>query len=93
MSQMALFSSDTDDPSVSDVAGLLACSGQTVPMAGGTRVSVVVDAQWRARALAQELELIGLAVEIARPRRARRWCAPCRLRCSTICGDRGRRVR
>ncbi|HNP58345.1 MAG TPA: hypothetical protein PK331_16735 [Gordonia sp. (in: high G+C Gram-positive bacteria)] len=66
MSQMALFSSDTDDPSVSDVAGLLACSGQTVPMAGGTRVSVVVDAQWRARALAQELELIGLAVEIAR---------------------------
>lgn len=63
---MALFSSDTDDPSVADIAGLLACNGQALPMAGGTRVSVVVDAQWRARALAQELEMIGLAVEIAR---------------------------
>ncbi|GED96573.1 hypothetical protein [Gordonia crocea] len=66
MSQLAFFSADTDDPSVADVAGLLAGTGQAVPMPGGTRVSVVVDELWRARALAAELELIGLAVEIAR---------------------------
>nr|WP_212763588.1 hypothetical protein [Gordonia araii] len=44
---------------------MLAGTGQAVPMAGGTRVSVVVDEQWRARALAEELEAIGIAVEIA----------------------------
>lgn len=64
MSQLAFFSADTDDPSIADVAGLLAGTGQAVPMSGGTRVSVVVDADWRARALADELEAISLAVEI-----------------------------
>ena len=70
MSQLAFFSADTDDPSVADVAGLLASTGQAVPMPGGTRVSIVVDDQWRARALATELELAGLAVEIARSEEA-----------------------
>ncbi|MFT4201403.1 hypothetical protein [Gordonia sp. (in: high G+C Gram-positive bacteria)] len=64
MSQLAFFSADTDDPSLADVAGLLAGTGQAVPMAGGTRVSVVVDAQWRALALADELTAIGLDVEL-----------------------------
>ncbi len=66
VSQLAFFSADTDDPVVADVAGLLAGTGQAVPMAGGTRVSVVVDGSWRAHALAAELEAIGFAVEIAR---------------------------
>ncbi|MFT3898897.1 MAG: hypothetical protein QM728_01445 [Gordonia sp. (in: high G+C Gram-positive bacteria)] len=64
MSQLAFFSADTDDPSIADVAGLLAGTGQAVPMAGGTRVSVVVDAQWRALALLEELASIGLDVEV-----------------------------
>ena len=55
MSQLAMFSADTDEPSLVDVAGLLAGNGQSVHTATGARVSIVVDEQWRADALVAEL--------------------------------------
>ncbi|MFW0789414.1 hypothetical protein [Gordonia sp. CPCC 205333] len=63
MSQIAMFSADTDEPALADVAGLLAANGQSVHTATGARVSVVVADQWRADVLVAELTAAGLESE------------------------------
>lgn len=63
MSQIALFSADTDEPRLVDVAGLLAGNGQSVHTALGTRVSVVVADRWRADEIVAELTAAGLEAE------------------------------
>ncbi len=65
MSQIAMFSADTDEPTLADVAGLLAANGQSVHTDAGTRISVVVADHWRAAALVEELTATGLQAEIA----------------------------
>lgn len=60
-----MFSADTDEPSLADVAGLLAANGQSAHTSMGTRISIVVDAQWRAEALVDELIATGLDAETA----------------------------
>lgn len=64
MSQLSFFSAETDEPSLDDLSGLLAATGQSITFAGGVRVSVVVDAQWRADALADEIAEAGLSVHV-----------------------------
>lgn len=51
---------------VADLAGVLAAAGQVVTVGGGARLSVVVDADWRARALAEMIVAVGLQAEIIR---------------------------
>ena len=70
MSQLSFFSAESVPPSVSDLTGLLATAGQVVlvgsPRAEGARLSVVVDALWRAVALAEMIAECGLTPEITR---------------------------
>ncbi|MFC4605917.1 hypothetical protein [Rhodococcus kronopolitis] len=66
MNQLSFFSADTVPPNVDDLGGLLAAQGQVVVAGGGARVSVVVDAQWRAEAIAELIAEAGLAVEVTR---------------------------
>ena len=60
MSQMSLFSADTEDPVIDDLAGLLAAQGQSVHTPVGARVSVVVHEQWRADEIAADIAATGL---------------------------------
>lgn len=60
-----MFSAETDEPSLDDLAGILASAGQVVIGAKGARLSVVVTDDWRARALADEIERSGVAAEIS----------------------------
>lgn len=57
-------------PAVADLTGLLAASGQVVLVGSGAesgaRLSVVVDAMWRAEALAEMMIEAGLQPEVAR---------------------------
>lgn len=57
---MSLFSADTEDPVIDDLAGLLAAQGQSVHTSLGARVSVVVPAQWRADEIAADIMTTGL---------------------------------
>lgn len=66
MSQLSFFSAESTPPEASDLAGLLAAQGQAVISAGGARISVVVDAQWRAHAVADVIEASGFDAEITR---------------------------
>lgn len=66
VSQLSFFSAESVPPSVTDLAGVLAGPGQIVVMGGGARLSVVVDAQWRAVALAELISDAGLQPEITR---------------------------
>lgn len=66
MSQLSFFSAESVPPSVTDLAGVLAGPGQIVVAGGGARLSVVVDAQWRAVALAELIDQAGLTPEITR---------------------------
>ncbi|MGB5797709.1 MAG: hypothetical protein WBH51_18195 [Mycolicibacter algericus] len=66
MSQLSFFSADSVPPSVADLAGVLAGPGQIVVMGAEARLSVVVDAQWRAVALAELITEAGLLPEITR---------------------------
>lgn len=50
-------------PSLGDLAGLLAATGQVVRSGPLVRLSAIVDAEWRATAIAQEIEAAGLAAE------------------------------
>jgi hypothetical protein len=52
--QLSLFGVEAQPPSPLDLEGLLAGAGQVVRMGGTARVSVVVDAGWRARVLLAE---------------------------------------
>ncbi|MEB3035029.1 hypothetical protein [[Mycobacterium] nativiensis] len=66
MSQLSFFSAESVPPSVADLAGVLAGPGQIVMAGGGARLSVVVDRQWRAVALAELISDAGLTPEITR---------------------------
>ncbi|MEH0844767.1 hypothetical protein V6U81_20495 [Micromonospora sp. CPCC 205711] len=59
--QLSLFGTEAADPSVADLAGLLAGPGGVVRMGRTARLSVVVDAAWRVHVLVAELALRGLA--------------------------------
>ncbi|MDG3009366.1 hypothetical protein G4X40_04305 [Rhodococcus sp. D2-41] len=72
MSQLSFFSAETQPPAVGDLAGLLAGPGQVVLSAGGrARISMVVDADWRATALARLIHQAGLGAEITRSEEGR----------------------
>ena len=51
--QLSFFAAEAQPPAPSDLAGLLAAGGQCVFTPAGARVSVVLDAPWRAEAVAQ----------------------------------------
>ncbi|MGR6316772.1 hypothetical protein Q2K19_09160 [Micromonospora soli] len=53
--QPSLFSTEAADPSLADLAGLLAGPGEVVRMGGTARLAVVVDAAWRVHVLVAEL--------------------------------------
>ena len=53
-------------PAVTDLTGVLAAAGQVVTVGAGARLSVVVDALWRAAALADMIAAAGLQAEITR---------------------------
>jgi hypothetical protein len=58
--QLSLFGVEASPPTPLDLEGLLAGAGQLVRMGGTARVSIVVDASWRARVLLAECALRGL---------------------------------
>lgn len=66
MSQLSFFSAESVPPAVADLTGVLAAAGQVVTVGGGARLSVVVDAAWRAAALADMIVAVGLKAEITR---------------------------
>ena len=70
VSQLSFFSAEAVPPAVADLTGILAAPGQVVLVGDGAaraaRLSVVVDAQWRAEALAEMIADAGLEPEIAR---------------------------
>ena len=66
MSQLSFFSAEAVPPAVTDLAGVLAAAGQAVMVGEGARLSVVVEADWRAAALADLIVAAGLRAEISR---------------------------
>jgi hypothetical protein len=66
VSQLSFFSAESVPPAVADLTGVLAAAGQVVIVGGGARLSVVVDALWRAAALAEMMTAAGLQAEITR---------------------------
>jgi len=70
VSQLSFFTAESLPPAVTDLAGMLAASGQMVlvgtPDVQGARLSVVVDQLWRAAALAEMIQDAGLTPEITR---------------------------
>lgn len=64
MSQLSFFSAESVPPAVADVTGVLAAAGQVVTVGTGARLSVVVDAVWRAAALAEMMVAAGLQAEV-----------------------------
>jgi hypothetical protein len=66
VSQLSFFSAESVPPAVADLTGVLAAAGQVVSVGGGARLSVVVDAVWRAAALADMMVAAGLKAEITR---------------------------
>ncbi|ULE35064.1 hypothetical protein [Mycobacterium sp. IDR2000157661] len=70
MSQLSFFSAESVPPAVADLTGLLAAPGQVVLVGGpeeqGARLSVVVDAVWRAEGLAEMIIDAGLEPEVSR---------------------------
>ncbi|WP_372441594.1 hypothetical protein [Plantactinospora mayteni] len=58
--QLSLFGVEAADPSVGDLAGLLAGPGELVRMGGTARITIVVDAAWRVHVLVAELARRGL---------------------------------
>ncbi|MET8039533.1 hypothetical protein ABZU25_01565 [Micromonospora sp. NPDC005215] len=59
--QLVFFGAETAEPTVADLAGLLAGPGEVVRMGGTARLSVRVDAAWRVHVLVAELASRGLA--------------------------------
>jgi len=62
--QLSFFSADLAEPVVADLAGLLVAHGQVFTSGGNVQVSVVLDAQWRAEAVAELIREIGLVAEL-----------------------------
>jgi hypothetical protein len=61
---LSIFGVEARPPAPRDLEGLLAGAGQVVRMGGTARVSIVVDAPWRARVLLTECALRGLVASI-----------------------------
>lgn len=66
VSQLSFFSAESVPPAVVDLTGVLAAAGQVVTLGAGARLSVVVDAVWRATALADMMAAAGLEAEVTR---------------------------
>lgn len=66
VSQLSFFSAESVPPAVADLTGVLAAAGQVVVVGDGARLSVVVDALWRASALADMMTAAGLTAELTR---------------------------
>lgn len=66
VSQLSFFSAESVPPAVADLTGVLAAAGQLVTVGDGARLSVVVDAVWRAAALADMIVAVGVQAEITR---------------------------
>jgi hypothetical protein len=66
VSQLSFFSAESVPPAVADLTGVLAAAGQLVTVGDGARLSVVVDAVWRAAALADMMVAAGVQAEITR---------------------------
>jgi hypothetical protein len=64
VSQLSFFSAESVPPAVADLTGVLAAAGQVVIVGNGARLSVVVDAVWRAAALAEMMVATGLQAEV-----------------------------
>ena len=62
--QLSFFSAESVPPAITDLSGLLAGPGQVVTSGPRARVSVVVDAEWRARAIAALITETGCNAEI-----------------------------
>lgn len=71
MAQLSFFSAESVPPAVTDLGGLLAAQGQVVTSKEGARVSVVVDSQWRAEAIAELMREADLDAEIGRSEEGR----------------------
>lgn len=63
MSQLSLFSADLTPPRVEDLGGLLAAHGQISRTGSGTRLSILLTDEWRARALLRELRVRDVQAE------------------------------
>ncbi|MFJ6198817.1 hypothetical protein [Micromonospora sp. NPDC092111] len=59
--QLSLFGTEAADPSVADLAGLLAGPGEVHRMGRTARLSIAVDAAWRVHVLVGELAQRGFA--------------------------------
>jgi hypothetical protein len=57
MSQLSFFSADLTPPRVEDLGGLLATHGQISRSAGGSRLSILLADEWRAKALLREFRV------------------------------------
>ncbi|WP_188942157.1 hypothetical protein [Nakamurella endophytica] len=57
MSQLSLFSADLTAPRSADLGGLLAAHGQVARDEHGVRLSILLSAAWRARALLREFQV------------------------------------
>jgi hypothetical protein len=66
VSQLSFFSAESVPPAVADLTGMLAAAGQVAIVGDGARLSVVVDALWRAAALADMIVAAGVQAEITR---------------------------
>jgi hypothetical protein len=66
VAQLSFFSAESVPPAVTDLTGLLATGGQVVLLDAGARLSVVVEHEWRATALAEMISDAGLEAEISR---------------------------
>ncbi|WP_137725467.1 hypothetical protein [Prescottella subtropica] len=71
MAQLSFFSAESESPAVTDLAGLLAAQGQTAVSGDGVRVSIVVDDEWRAAAIADLVRATGIAVDVTRSEEGR----------------------
>lgn len=66
VNQLSFFSAESLPPSVTDLSGLLASTGQLVLSASGARISVVVEQLWRAEAISDLIAECGLVSELGR---------------------------
>ncbi|MBE9374162.1 hypothetical protein IQ251_06845 [Saccharopolyspora sp. HNM0983] len=68
MDQLSFFSAEARQPAIGDLAGVLCGPGQAVAFGRGTaaRLSVVLDAEWRARSLAGACAERGVQAQVGR---------------------------
>ncbi len=63
--QLSFFSAETDEPALEDLSGLFAAHGQSMISPAGSRVSIALDAPWRAQALIDEINRCGVRAHLA----------------------------